>query len=248
MSSRRPSRRLFVRRSPSPFTTPKQDGGVMRLIGRIIIAVIVVTAVYLIVDFSGRIWAEAYVAGEIEHTLGLSGKPDVTFGGPLFLPQLLQGKLSSATAQSENFTAGGVAFTAADLHLNDIEFSPGKLLFHQDSTIVADSGHGSVTMTASQLSDAFHNQGIPVNVRFDPSDGSVRVSASQFPASAKVDATIEDGRLVLRPTKVPFNRFSFPLTLPEFVPGMTYTDIAFDGTLATLSFRLKNSTFSVPGS
>src|SRR5262250_3345181 len=127
MSSRRPARRLPWRRAPSPFTQPKQDGGIMRLIGRIIIGVIVVTAIYLILDFSGRIWAEAYVAGEIEHTLGLSGKPDVTFGGPLFIPQLLQGKLTSATAQSENFTSNGIAFTSADLHLQDIEFSPGKL-------------------------------------------------------------------------------------------------------------------------
>jgi hypothetical protein len=247
MSSQRPQRRLSWRRSPSPFSTPRQEGGVMRLIGRIIIVVIVVTAIYLIVDFSGRVWAEAYVASEVEHSLGLSAKPDVTFGGPLFIPQLLQGKLSSATAQSENFTSNGVAFTSADLHLEDIEFSPGKLLFHQDSTIVAHSGRGSATMTSSQLSDAFHQQGIPVNVRFED-DGTVRVSASQFPATAAVSATIEDGVLVLRPTNPLFKRFSFPLTLPELVPGMTYTDIAFDGTLGTLSFRLKDATFSVPGS
>lgn len=218
----------------------------MRLLGRIIIAVIVATAVYLIVDFSGRLWAEAYVANEIQHALGLSGKPDVTFGGPLFIPQLLGGKLSSATAQAENFTSNNVAFTAADLHLHDIQFSPGKLLFHEDSTIVSHSGTGSATMTASQLSDAFHSQGIPVNVRFE-SDGTVRVSASQFPATARVNAEINDGVLVLRPANPDLKRYSFPLTLPQFVPGMTYTGVTFDGTLGTLAFRLQDASFSVPG-
>jgi hypothetical protein len=219
----------------------------MRLVGRIIIAVIVVTAVYLILDFSGRVWAEAYVASEVQHSLGLSGKPDVTFGGPLFIPQLLQGKLTSATAQAENFTSNGMAFTSADLHLQDIEFSPGKLLFHQDSTIVAHSGHGSASMTASQISDAFHQQGIPVNVRFED-DGTVRVSASQFPATARVSATIENGVLILRPVNPLLKRFSFPLTLPGLVPGLTYTGIGFDGTLATLEFGLKDATFAIPES
>lgn len=219
----------------------------MRLVGRVIIAVIVATAIYLIVDFSGRVWAEAYIASEVQHALGLSGKPDVTFGGPLFLPQLLQGNLSSAHAKAENFTSGGVSFTAADLRLEDVDFSPGKMLLHEDSTIVAHSGRGSVTMTSQQISDAFHSQGIPVNVRFED-DGTVRVSASQFPATALVDATIEGGKLVLRPANPLLHRFSFPLTLPELVPGLTYSSIRFDGTLATLVVRLKDSSFEVPAS
>jgi hypothetical protein len=242
-----PRRSAFRRRAPNPFATPRQDRGLMRTLGRVLIAVIVTVACYLIIDFAGRVWAEAYVASEIEHALGTSGKPDVTFGGPLFIPQLLSGKLSSARATSEEFTSNGISFTAADLSLEDIEFSPGKLLFHEDSTIVAHSGNGSVTMTSKQLSDAFHQQGIPVNVRFQE-DGTVRISASQFPATASVEATIEDGKLVLRPTNPLLHRFSFPLTLPQLVPGLTYTDIRFGGTLGTLSFRLKDATFSVPAS
>jgi len=237
----------FGRRSVNPFATPRQDGGVMRVLGRVIIAVIVAVAIYLIVDFSGRVWAEAYVANEVQHTLGLSDKPDVTFGGPLFVPQLLAGKLSSARATASGFTSNGISFTAADLSLEDLEFSPAKLLFHKDSTIVAHSGNGEITMTSKQLSDAFHQQGIPINVKF-LEDGTVRISASQFPATATVDATIEDGKLVLRPTKEPFSRFSFGLTLPQLVPGMTYRAVTFNGALGTLAFRLDDATFSVPAS
>src|SRR6185437_8470803 len=98
--------------------------GFMRTIGRIVIVVIVVAAVYLVVDFAGRVWAEAYVANEVQHSLGLSTKPDVTFGGPLFVPQLFEGKLSSATASADNFTSSNVSFASADLSLEDIQFSP----------------------------------------------------------------------------------------------------------------------------
>jgi len=219
----------------------------MRLLGRVVIGVIVAVAIYLIVDFSGRVWAESYVANEVQHSLGLSAKPDVTFGGPLFVPQLLSGKLSSAKATASGFTSGGISFASADLNLEDVDFSPGNLLFHKDSTIVAHSGHGQISMTSKQLSDAFHQQGVPINVRF-LDDGSVRISASQFPATATVNATIEDAKLVLRPTKEPFNRFSFGLSLPQLVPGMTYTGVTFDPALGTLAFRLDDATFSVPAS
>jgi hypothetical protein len=219
----------------------------MRTIGRIVIVVIVVAAVYLVVDFAGRVWAEAYVANEVQHSLGLSTKPDVTFGGPLFVPQLFEGKLSSATASADNFTSNNVSFASADLSLDDIQFSPAKLLFHEGSTIVAKTGHGSATMTAQQLTDAFHAQGVPLDVRF-LSDGTVRVSASQFPGSVVVNATIDHGALVLRPVRKPFDRFSFTLSLPPLVPGLTYTAIDFDGTLGTLAFTMKDATFSVPAS
>ncbi len=235
------------RRSPNPFTPARSDGGIMRTLGRILIVVIVVAAVYLVVDFAGRVWAEAYVANEVQHALGLSTKPDVTFGGPLFVPQLFKGELSSVTASAEDFTSSDVSFTSADLALDDIQFSPGKLLFHEGSTIVARSGTGSASLTDGQLTDAFHAQGLPIDVRF-LSDGTVRVSASQFPGSVVVSATVDHGALVLRPVRKPFDRFSFTLGLPPLVPGLTYTAIDFDGTLGTLAFTMKDATFSVPAS
>jgi hypothetical protein len=200
-----------------------------------------------VVDFAGRVWAEAYVANEVQHALGLSTKPDVTFGGALFVPQLFEGKLSSATATATDFTSNNVSFTSADLKLQDIQFSPAKLLFHEGATIVAKSGEGSATMTAAQLTDAFHAQGIPVEVRF-LSDGTVRIGASQFPGSVVVNATVDHGALVLRPVRKPFDRFSFTLNLPPLVPGLTYTAIEFDGTLGTLAFKMKDASFSVPAS
>ncbi|HEY7281210.1 MAG TPA: DUF2993 domain-containing protein [Actinomycetota bacterium] len=241
-------RRAFShRRSPNPFATRRSDGGILRTIGRVIIVVIVVAAVYLVVDFAGRVWAEAYVANEMQHALGLTTKPNVTFGGPLFVPQLLEGNLSSVTADAEDFTSNDVAFTSANLALDDIQFSPAKLLFHEGSTIVAKKGSGSATMTAQQLTDAFRAQGVPISVRF-LSDGTVRVSASRFPGSVVIGATIEHGDLVLRPVRKPFDRFSFTLNLPPLLPGLTYTAIDFDGTLGTLSFKLNDATFSVPAS
>ncbi len=214
----------------------------MRVIGRVLVAVIVIAALYLVLDFSGRIWAESYVAGQIQRSLRLSGSPDVTFGGALFVPELVSGELSSAKVKATDFTANGVQFTGVTLDLHDVKFSPAKLLFHKDSTIVAGSGQGTASMTDQQLTDAFQDQGVPVNVRFTP-DGNVKVGASRFPVAVTVNATIHKSDLVLRALK---NRFSFTLDLPELVPGMTYRSISFSGNLGVLSFGLRHATFPVP--
>ena len=240
--------RSAYRRSNNPFRQ-RREFSVMRTVGRVIIVVIVVSAIYIVVDFSGRIWAEAYVAGEMEQALSLNGKPDVTFGGPLFMPQLLTGELSSATAKMEDFTANGVGFSEATMRLENVQFSPAKLLFHNDSTIVARSGSGFVTMNAQQITDAFRDQGIPVNVTFS-SEGALRVQAARLPVSlaVTVSAEIVDGNLVLTPTNPLFDKFSFTLDLPELVSGMTYEEIKIEPPLGELRFSLQDATFEVQGS
>jgi hypothetical protein len=177
----------------------------------------------------------------------LSGKPDVTFGGPLFVPQLLSGKLTSARAEAKEFTSHNVEFTDVSLALQDVKFSPGKLLFHKDSTIVASTGSGSASMTAEELTNAFRAQGVPLTVRFTP-EGDVRVAASRLEGVfAVVGASVEHGDLVLRPTNPVFKKLhvSFTLDLPEIVPGLTYTKIEFVENLGVLSFDLKDASFSV---
>jgi hypothetical protein len=238
-------RRIFSgRRSSSPFPSVNPQGGPMRVVGRVLIAVIVLTALYLVLDFSGRIWAESYVAGQIKESLQLSDKPDVTFGGSLFMPELMSGNLASASVKANDFTSNGVQFTGALLHLRDVDFSPGKLLFHKPSKIVATSGDGTASMTDQQLTDAFHVQGVPVNVRFTP-EGDVRVSASRFPASLLVQATIEKGDLLLRPKNPLFSKISFTLNVPELVQGLTYRSVTFTDNLGVLAFDLRNATFPV---
>src|SRR5205823_2508253 len=138
---------------------------------------------------------------------------------------------SSAKVKATDFTANGVRFTGITLDLHDVRFSPGKLLFHKDSTIVAGSGQGTASMTDQQVTDAFQAQGVPVTVHFTP-DGNVRVGASRFPVAVQVNTAIHDGKLVLRPTA--FNGISFTLDLPQVVPGMTYRSISFSGNIGVL--------------
>jgi hypothetical protein len=243
--SRSPRRGAFPTHRPSsPFPSPRPQGGPMRVVGRVLIAVIVFAAVYLVVDFSGRIWAESYLAGQIQRSLHLSGKPDVTFGGALFGPQLVSGELSSAKVKAKDFSANGVQFFQATLDLHAVKFSPGSLLFHKDSTISAGSGQGTASMTDQQLTDAFRVQGVPLNVRFTP-DGAVKVSASRFPVAVTVNATIRHGDLVLRPANPAFSSIAFTLDLPELVRGLTYRSISFSGNVGVLSFGLRNATFPV---
>src|SRR5439155_20753011 len=158
---------------PGGWRRERRDRGLARTVGRVIVAIIVVAAVYFLLDIATRLWAESYVAGQVQRSVGMTTRPSVTFGGAVFLPELVGGKLDSADVRARDFVARGVSFTEIDLHLRDVHFSPARLLIHRPSTITAGKGGGSARMTDAQLTQAFRDQGVPIDIRFT-SDGAVR--------------------------------------------------------------------------
>ncbi len=241
------SRGITVSKGPysgRPPARPDRGRRVTRTIGLAFIGLIVAATLYFMLDLGSRLWAESYVAGQVQKSLQMTARPSVSFGGTLFLPELFGGKLSSAEVKATSFEAQGVGFVEVDLHLQDVSFSPLKLVLHKPSTITAHAGSGEASMTDVQLTKAFQDQGVPIVVRFDP-EGNVRVASARLPVSVTVtvQAAIEEGRLVLRPTR--FKNISFAVSLPQLVPGMTYRSVAFDDRLGTLRFTLNDATFAV---
>jgi LmeA-like phospholipid-binding len=231
---------------PGGWHRPPREGTFARTAGRVILGLIVAAAAYFLLDFGTRLWAESYVAGQVQRSVGMSVRPSVSFGGAVFMPELVGGRLDSASLRAQDFRARGVSFTEIDLHLRDVHFSPGRLLIHQPSAIRAGRGDGTATMTDVQLTEAFQDQGVPIEIRFTP-DGAVRVAAQKLPISVKVLATIEHGELVLRPstTNPVLSRISFSLRLPELVPGIVYRAITFTEQSGELRFTLRNVDFPV---
>ncbi len=214
------------------------------MIGLAIIGLIIAAAAYFLLDLGSRVWAESYVAGQIQKSLEMTARPSVSFGGTLFLPELFGGKISSVEVKATAFETQGVGFTKVRLHLEDVTYSPIRLVLHKPSKITAHSGTGEAAMTQFQLTDAFQAQGVPITVQFT-ADGNVRVEAARLPVAATVTATIEEGKLVLRPTNPLFKSISFAISLPELVPGLTYRSVRFEDQLGTLRFTLRNAPFEV---
>ena len=58
----------------------------------------------------------------------MSVRPSVTFGGAVFMPELVGGKLDSANLRARDFSAQGVGFTQISLTIRDVHFSPARLI------------------------------------------------------------------------------------------------------------------------
>jgi LmeA-like phospholipid-binding len=210
---------------------------------RRLLVVLVVAAVVLFgLDLGARLWAQSYVADQLQTSLGLSKPPSVRFGGVVFLPQLATGEVTSMSMEGRSFEAGEIEFERVRLDLRGVEYSPARLLLRRAGTIHAEEGDGSVDMTDRQLTDAFRARGIPVTVRF--TEGAVKVSTESLPTQAKAAFAIEEGNLVLRPVE-PALPVSFALDLPEFIPGMTYGELRFGEGRGRLGFDLRDVNFEV---
>lgn len=217
----------------------------MSTVRRVLIAVAVLVALLVGLDVGARLFAQDWVAGRLQETLALSEEPSVEFGGFAFLPGLITGEIQSVRTSGRSFVAEGIEFEEVTLNLRRVSYSPGKLILRAAGTIRAREGDGFVTMTDRQLTDAFRAQGIPAEVRFE--DGIVRVSAQGLPGSVGARVAIEDGDLVLRPADIPLP-LSFTLDLPEFLDGLTYTDVEILQDRGRLDFALRDVEFKVDAS
>lgn len=217
----------------------------MRALRRALITVAVLVAVLVGLDVGARLFAQDWVAGQLEESLGLSREPSVEFGGFAFLPGLISGDIPSVRTSGRTFVADGIEFDEVTLDLRRVSYSPGRLILRAAGTIHAREGDGFVTMTDQQLTDAFRSQDIPAEVRFE--DGVVRVSAQGLPGSVGAHVSIENGHLVLRPADIPLP-LSFTLDLPEFIDGLTYTDVQIQQARGRLDFSLRDVQFEVDAS
>ncbi len=207
---------------------------------RFLIAILVLGLVFVGADFGLRLWAQAWVGGQLERSLGLSKSASVSIGGVLFVPEVVSGHIPSASVHADSFSSEGVHFESATLDLRDIRFSASQVfLSRHTGSIRAARGDGSVTMTGDDITAALRAQGFEGTVKL--ADGQVRLKAGSLPGEVTVEPSIEDGSLVLRSGPV-----SVSLDLPEVVPGLTYRDVRIEGDIGELLFTVSNVTFVVP--
>jgi hypothetical protein len=207
---------------------------------KLFVAVTVLLVVYVAADVGARFWAQSWVGGQLQRSLHLSKTASVSFGGVLFIPEVVSGHIPSATVHAASFTSGGVHFQSATLDLRDIRFSPSQVFLskHQGS-IRAHIGNGSVAMTGADITSALQGQGVAVTVQL--SGGEIRLSGGGLPVQVAVQPSIEHGSLVLRS-----GGQSISLKLPEVVPGLTYDGVRIDGDVGELTFTVSHVVFVVP--
>lgn len=201
---------------------------------------LVPAALYVAADFGARALADAGVSKELQTSLQLSSKPDVSLGGFPFIPKLVSGRFDTVEATARRFSSGGVRFARVDLTLRDVTTSTWRLLRGTDAKIGIGSGKGTATMTAQDVSDALRSAGLAVAVTFEPGRVVVRSTATSLEGSAT--PALRHGALVLRSRGLPS---SVRIPLPAVVPGLRYTGVTIAGSRAVLSFDVRATTLDV---
>ena len=207
--------------------------------------VLVLATLYVAADFGARALADAGVSKELQSSLRLSTRPDVSLGGFPFIPKLVSGHFDTVTATARGFSVGGVRFARVDLTLHDVKTSTWHVLRGADTKIAVGGGEGTATMTAADASAALKDAGFPIEVKFE--GGKVRVHAVRVSGpsgtSFVVTPTIRHGVLIL----LGLGNFGGPvrLPLPDVVPGLLYTGVKVVGSRAELSFDVRKATLRI---
>ena len=203
--------------------------------------VLVLAALYVAADFGARALAGAGVARELQTSLELSSKPDVSLGGFPFIPKLVSGHFDTVTVSANGFSSGGVRFAGVDLTLHDVKTSTWRVLRGADTTIAVGGGEGSATMTAADASAALRSAGLPLSVTFH--DGKIAVAASTGGSPAvPVTAVVRHGALLLRSGGLPD---PIRIRLPQVIPRLHFTGVKVVGPRAAFTFTVRRATLKV---
>ncbi|HEY3210265.1 MAG TPA: DUF2993 domain-containing protein [Actinomycetota bacterium] len=198
--------------------------------------------VFLLVsaDVGLRLVAQYWVARAVQGSLGLDERPSVSLDGFPFLLRLATGDIPSVSVELDgSSTVEQLPIHDVSLSLRDVRFSPGDLVVGDRTTIRAEHGEGTMTMTEEDVNRALPAT-LPVTVRLE--DGGVTVVAEG--RTVRTRLLLSDGKLVLEPAQGSLP-LSVSVRLPELVPGISYTGVRVDGATAVLTFTLENATFRI---
>lgn len=209
---------------------------------RLLIGLAVLVGLLVAVDVLGRLVAEAATAKALMSSLSLSSQPKVSLGGEPFLVHLLSGSFPTVTVEGREVNSGPLTLRSVHAVLRDVRVPVLSLARGRRVTVTADSGSGTATVSAAEITSVLQSRGLAVTVEF--AGGRVRLQVPGIPALISASLAIESGELVLRSTR--FGQ-RVGVALPRVIPGVRYTGVKLSGDEAVLVFQLRGTTFAVGG-
>jgi len=213
-----------------------------------LIAVIVILVLLVVSDRVANAYTENQMASQIQSSLGLSGKPDVTIHGFPFWTQLIARDFKNVTVTASNETinsasAGGGALEVASLNatLHGLHFQS----FSSSSNATVDQFNATALITFTALGNI---GGVPQGVTLTQ-DGpnQVKATLSLGPISASATATVtQSGPNQIHvhvtdfggiPTDALGNFADFTITIPKLPAGVTIQSVSVtqQGVMVTIA-------------
>ena len=204
---------------------------------RLLMSAVIIVGLLVGADFGLRAYSERVVAGELQKGLSLSDRPDVSIDGFPFITHMMSGDFPKATVEADSIRADGVPFKNVKVTLRQVSFKAARLVSQGMGTIHAARGSGTAALTAAELTDSLHEQGVPFEIEFK--DGKL-VLSDQL-TTAEVNASVHGRSIDLRS---PAGQ-TVSIPLPEVLPGVTFAGLRVTNGEAVLTLRFVNAAFPV---
>lgn len=219
-----------------------------------LITVIVILVLLVVSDRVANAYAENQMASQVQSSLGLSGKPDVTIHGFPFWTQLIAHNFKTVTVTASNETvnsasAGGGALKIANLNatLHGLHFQS----FSSNNATV-DQFNATALITFTALGNI---GGLPQGVTLTP-DGpnQVKATLSLGPLSASAEAQVTQSgpnQIHVHVTNfagIPADQLGnfgdFTINLPKLPAGVTIQSVSVTQQGVMVSIAGVNTTLS----
>jgi hypothetical protein len=209
---------------------------------RLLIGLAVLVGLLVVLDVAARLLTQAATSRALASSLSLTGNPTVSISGEPFLAHLVAGSFPAITVEGQQVDSGGLRLETVHAVLRDVQVPVLSLARGNRVTVTAESGSGTATVTAAEITRVFQRRGTGVTVEFD--QGHVRVQVPGTPAFINATVGVESGRLVLH-SSVLGQQLS--VDLPQVIPNIRFTSVRVGRDRAVLGFQLRNATFQVGG-
>ena len=199
------------------------------------ITVVVILLLLVVSDFVAKAYTENQMASQVQSSLGLSGKPDVTIQGFPFWTQLIARDFKTVDVTASNETVNVNSVGSGLLKIANLNATLHGMHIHGTSSATVDQFTATILVTFSSLGDV---GGIPSGIAMS-ADGPNQIKATVnvlglFSTAATVQVTqsgpnqisvkvIDFGGI---PASALGNLAEFTVTIPKLPAGVTIQNVS----------------------
>ena len=218
-----------------------------------LIIVLVVLALLVVSDFAAKAYTENRMASQVQSSLGLSGKPDVTIHGFPFWTQLIARDFKTVTVTASNETINVHSVGSGLLKISNLDATLNGMHIHGTTSATVDQFTATILVTFSSLANV---GGIPSGITMS-ADGPNQIKATVnvlglFSTAATVQVTqsgpnqisvkvIDFGGI---PASALGNLADFTITIPKLPAGVTVQSVSVTQQGLQITATGQNTTLS----
>lgn len=219
-----------------------------------LITLIVILVLLVISDRVANAYAENQMASQVQSSLGLSGKPNVTIQGFPFWTQLIAHDFKTVDVTASNETINSASAGGGALEIASLNATLHGLHFHSFSSNSAtvDQFNATALITFTALASV---GGIPQGITLSSDGGNmVKASISLGPLSASADAQVtQSGPNTINvkvvdaggiPTSALGNLADFNISIPKLPSGVSIQSVSVTQQGVMVSISGQNTTLS----